>query len=88
MKGHNYARIEMLLQELLENIGTAFSETESKEVRDFIDAGEYGLAIETFADIVNEEAKHFPPHLLSTVRAACEEMGIDVNELETKLMHR
>jgi hypothetical protein len=53
----NYDAIEHLFIELLDSVAAVFSEQELHEVREFIEANEYGIALQTFIDIVIEEKK-------------------------------
>lgn len=57
MKTRDFAAIEAHFSRLLLALGEIFSETEIDEVTAFIDAGEYGLALDTVADIFVEERK-------------------------------
>jgi len=60
------------------NLVTAvFSSAELKEVKDFLDVGEYGLALQTFADIVKEEGKLIPPEANIAMEELATSMGID-----------
>lgn len=53
---HDYKSLEESLPRLLMEL-PSFSESELREVRDFVDAAEYGLALETAYQIVLEESK-------------------------------
>lgn len=52
----DFSEIESLFGLLL-NLGSTFSESERTEVREFIDVGEYGLALDTAVSIFEEEGK-------------------------------
>ena len=54
----NFDLIESLLSNLLIASAGELSDTEREEVQAFIDVGEYGLALETTADIYAEEKKN------------------------------
>ena len=56
----DFKYIESLLLQLLTSLTTTFTESELKEVQEFIDVGEYGLSLETLVDIINEENKKIP----------------------------
>ncbi len=56
----DFKYIESLLLQLLTSLTTTFTESELKEVQEFIDVGEYGLSLETLVDIINEENKQIP----------------------------
>ncbi len=55
---NEYREIESTLDLLLMVLSDSFSESESIEVQEFIDVGEYGIALETIIDIINEESKN------------------------------
>lgn len=85
MSQYDYEATEALLRRLLLKLGDIFTAAEADEVRDLIDANEYGLALETLADIVREEHKSFPFELVSLVKELCGLMEIDFGEFEEKL---
>ena len=51
-----FAQVESLVRQLLGTL-TSFSNAEKEEVASFVDAGEYGLAVETAYHIILEEGK-------------------------------
>jgi hypothetical protein len=51
-----FTQIESLIHRLLDTL-TCFSNSEKEEVASFVDAGEYGLAVETAYHIILEEGK-------------------------------
>lgn len=53
----DFVKIENLLLKLLASVDKTFNQKELREVQDFIDVGEYGLALETFMYISIEEDK-------------------------------
>jgi uncharacterized protein with HEPN domain len=57
MKKH-FTIIEVKLEKILSTLDKTFSQNEKEEVRDFIGVGEYGLAMSTLIDIINEEKKN------------------------------
>jgi hypothetical protein len=52
---------------LLSLLSSALSWSEAQEVRDFVDVGEYGLALETLVDIVTEEEKSISAEALRLI---------------------
>ena len=56
----NHDHIENLFKQLFHQVSNLFSTEELNEVNEFLDVGEYGLALETFIDIVVEEKKDIP----------------------------
>jgi len=57
MKDYDYKYIEYLLIRLLDSLLAVFTADERNEVQEFIDVGEYALALETLVCIVSEENK-------------------------------
>jgi hypothetical protein len=57
METINHDHIENLFKQLFYQISNIFSSEELNEVNEFLDVGEYGLALETLIDIVVEEKK-------------------------------
>ncbi len=70
-------RIESLLASLLAALKESFSEAEASEVSKFIDAREYGLALETVVDIFGEESKTPPPEVIAFVRDLAKAMAME-----------
>jgi len=52
-----YADTEARMSQLLGDLGQSFTESERNEVNRFLDAREYGLALETLSCILVEETK-------------------------------
>ena len=71
MTSRNYDAIERSFTDLLDSVSTDFSGEELREIRDFIDVTEYGLALQTFVDIVVDEQKH----ISSRAATICEELA-------------
>lgn len=88
MMKENYRYIEELFVRLLNLLGTVFAEPELKEVQDFIDVGEYGLALETLVDIVVEEDKQIPGEALKLVKELSVAMLLDESVFDEKLRGR
>jgi len=85
MTNNNYQYIEEILLRLLGLLLAVFTESEKSEVQEFIDVGEYGLALETLVDIVYEEDKQISSEALRLVQELAEVMQMDANTLEAKL---
>ena len=60
----NFDLVESLLSKLLIASAGELSDAERAEIKAFIDVGEYGLALETTADIYAEENKILPTEVL------------------------
>jgi hypothetical protein len=84
----NYQQIEGLLEQLLELLKSVFSESEQSEVQDFINVGEYGLALETLVDVVQEEDKKISKEALRLIKKLCSLMSVDEKAIERKLYGR
>ncbi|MDA8139177.1 MAG: MafI family immunity protein [Desulfobacteraceae bacterium] len=84
----DFQYIEKLLVQLLELLKTVFIESERKEVQDLIDVGEYGVALETLVDIIDEENKKIPGEALWLIKNLAKAMHIDEGELDEKLRSR
>lgn len=72
----NYDAIEKQFSVLLQILANSFSDDEMKEISDFIEVGEYGLALQTFVDIVKEERKRIPLGAYVAVEELATLMGV------------
>ena len=66
MSSHDFDRIEEGFAELLAG-SLPFSPSESDEIKHFLDVGEYGIALETLIDIINEEGKSISRRALGLI---------------------
>jgi len=57
MSQNIYERIDQLMVRLLDLAAPQFSASESKEVQEFVDVGEYVLALETYVAIIGDEKR-------------------------------
>jgi dihydroxyacetone kinase DhaKLM complex PTS-EIIA-like component DhaM len=73
----NVDEIESLLSQLRAASTPVLSNAERAEVQKFIDVGEYGLALETAADIYSEERKIAPVDVVSLVERLAAAMSMD-----------
>lgn len=71
-----YNRLEQLLSELLKSLDEMLSKSEKQEVIDFIQHGEYGIALETLCVILKEKDKNVKDHNLKQIRDLQEIMQI------------
>lgn len=73
MSQEQYLKIVQSLNSLLQvaKEEAAFSDAHLDEVREFINVSEYGLALQTFVDIIKEEKLT----LTSNVRRSCMEVA-------------
>jgi hypothetical protein len=73
----NFAEIESLFSHLLTVSADELSAGERTEVKHFIDHGEYGLALETVADIYAEEKKVASPEVANLIERLAIAMSLD-----------
>ena len=85
MMSADFQSIENLLFQLLASVDKTFDPKEKEEVQDFIDVGEYGLALETFVDIVVEENKKILEVDLDLIKKLAVEMSMDQEAFHQKL---
>lgn len=85
MTTYDYHSIENLLLRLHGLLLEIFTDSEKGEVQDFIDAGEYGLALETLVDIVIEENKQIRREYFALVCELADAMQLDKKVFEEKL---
>ena len=72
----NFELIESLLCSLLKATVGGLSDAERAEVQQFIDVGEYGLALETTVDIYAEEKKIPSTDVMSLIEQLAISMGM------------
>lgn len=82
---YNYKYIEGLLLRLIGMLAGVCTDSEVNEVRYFVDAGEYGVALETLVDIVNEEDKQISSESLNLICELAREMQFDKSVFEDRL---
>ena len=68
--------LERELRQLLGGM-MSFSPSETAEVEQFLQVGEYGVAFETICGIVKEEGRDVPNGLRLSFRRLAEQMDID-----------
>jgi hypothetical protein len=81
----DFEMIESMFLELLATSTSELSESERQEVRDFIDVGEYGLALETAADIFAEEKKTPSAAAISLMKELALAMSMNPESLLDRL---
>lgn len=82
---NDFNLIESLFARLLSSLVGIFSESEIKEVQDFLGAGEYGLALDTVVDIYTEENKKADPAVISLVGDLATMMKLDQERYANRL---
>lgn len=81
----NFEDIELLLSKLLEAAAPVLSDSELAEIQKFITVGEYGLALETAADIYAEEKKIASADVVALIKRLSEAMSIESAPLLQRL---
>lgn len=69
--------IEKIFLDLLSIVESVFSKSEISEVQEYIDFGEYGLALDTFIDILIEEDKIISPRVVPVLEKLIRLMELD-----------
>ncbi len=70
---------EAKLKQLMEVLGTTFSASEIQEASRFVDAGEYGVALETICFIIREEYKVISMDVYHLIDEVGSRMSMDSN---------
>jgi hypothetical protein len=72
-----FLEIDDSLRRVLKVLGASFSASEVKEVCDFLDVGEYGIALETICGIIAEERKSITSEVQALIGQIGTRMGMD-----------
>jgi len=80
-----YGQVERNFDELLSNLGGALSASEILEVKSYLAAHEYGLALEAIIDIVAEENACISRDLLDGLGSLAATLEMDMNFLRPHL---
>lgn len=72
----HYADMESGLRALLSAVVSLFSASDITEVEEFIDAREYGLALQTLAAILLENSTHLDGQVVEKVQELAGAMGL------------
>lgn len=82
MINNNYEEIEEFLSKLISLLEPICTQIEIKEIQDFIDVGEYGLALETAIYIIIEEKKQISKNIFELINKLANKMSIDYDILK------
>jgi hypothetical protein len=82
---NRYRKVEILLDRLLYSVSDVFSDDEVLEVSALVEHGEYGVALETFVSIVNEEDKAISDDVVDLIRESAIAMELDAVPIVAKL---
>jgi len=72
----SFEQTERLLRATLADLSGVLSSAERAEVVQFIDVGEYGVALETLAALIVEEGKRIPFTIFERIVALADSMGL------------
>jgi len=72
----SFEKTERFLDALLADLSSTLSSTERAEVVEFIDVGEYGIALETLVALIVEEHKQISLPIFQRIIALAESMGL------------
>src|SRR5215212_11669628 len=75
--GYDYRQLERDLLDLLNSLHGPFTESESEEVRHFVEHGEYGVALETLSGIIEEEGKRISFEAYEQIHGLGERMEME-----------
>lgn len=81
----NFTTVESLFSRLLSALNGVFSVSEIAEVSEFMDVGEYGLALDTAVDIFVEEGKVASYDVIVLVQSLATTMGLPAAEYSERL---
>jgi hypothetical protein len=81
-----YRGLEENLRALLAKLRTVLNPPETSEVEEFLDAGEYGIALETLCSALHTEDKPVSSEVVDGISKLAEQMELD-NGIWTNLAH-
>ena len=81
----DFSIVESLFSQLLPALNGVFSVSEIAEVSEFVDVGEYGLALDTAVDIFVEEGKVAGDEVIALVRLLATAMKLSTAEYSERL---
>lgn len=81
----DFAIVESLFNQLLPALNGVFSVPEIAEVSEFVDVGEYGLALDTVVDIFIEEGKVAEDYVIVLVQSLAAAMELPAADYSERL---
>ncbi len=81
MNANVFEELELLSLKLLELIVPNFSDSEVREVQEFIDVGEYLLALETFVAIIEDSGMPLKIEVEATIVRLADRMNVESEKL-------
>ena len=88
MDAERFRAVESQLARLLTIVQPDFDDAETREVRELLDAGEYGVALEQLTGYVAEKGKPFSAEALRLAEQVAAAMGMESDEVLLALRHR
>ncbi len=88
MDAEHFRDLESQLERLLTMTRPSFDDSEMKEIRELLSAGEYGVALEQLTGYVAEKDKPFSAEALRLAEQAAAAMGMENDEVILALRHR
>lgn len=85
---NRYKEIESSIYCLIGNSAPLFHESEFQEIVEYIEVGEYGLALETYIDICIEEQKKIPFELIEKCVEIARMMEMSIQDKISTLRKR
>ena len=85
MNEQNNLRLEQGFGHLLAISSQIFSSEEMNEVSHYVHTGEYGVALEIYVAICDEEHKHIDPQIAKTVLSLVDMMHLNGPRYECRL---
>jgi hypothetical protein len=87
---NDYKKLEQDILAILAALQGTLDAAEMKEVRDFVEAGEYGIAFETLCSILGDRHAPISPAVVDKLTELGQRMGIDEENwrgLEVEVSH-
>jgi hypothetical protein len=75
--GYDYQQLERDLLAILDSLHGTLTESESEQVRHFVEHGEYGVALETLSGIIGEEGKRISFEAYGQIHGLGERMEME-----------
>jgi len=75
--GYDYQQLERDLLAILHSLHGTLTESESAQVRHFVERGEYGVALETLSGIIGEEGKRISYEAYEQIHGLGERMEME-----------
>lgn len=85
MMDDDFQGVEDSFSQITDSLEGVLGLSEIREFQEFIDVGEYGLALETLVDIVDEENKKISNEIMAAILGLADKMSMDREVLLEKL---